>query len=77
MWTLRISTMDNAKRQRLFKRLAMMQSPDIEVPAQADDARNASTIENNNIVGQTNPRGDGLGAHSRGLAINPSATSVA
>mmetsp|Transcript_16581 Transcript_16581/g.34696 ORF Transcript_16581/g.34696 Transcript_16581/m.34696 type:complete len:87 (+) Transcript_16581:41-301(+) len=33
MWTHGITTMDNAERQKLFERLAMVQPPDIEIPA--------------------------------------------
>ncbi len=41
MWTHGISTMNNAKRQRLFKRLA---SGCIEVPARENDVGNASNV---------------------------------
>ncbi len=80
--------MNNAKRQRLFKRLATMQPPDIEVPARGNDvgngdASNVSPIKNHNTVGelpsfQANPRGGATGgpsAQPHGFTINPNATT--
>ncbi len=46
----RITTMDSAKRERLFKRLVMMQRPDIEIPAHATNGSNISTIKNDNTM---------------------------
>ncbi len=57
MWTHGITTLSNAERQRLFERLAMMQPPDIEVPARGNgagngNASNISPIENDGTVGE-------------------------